>query len=74
VPPERANLKSSLCRKIAPRAFATVEEMHPKPPDSEASQRDAIDAEAAAFLESLQSSAPMGVGSVDRSFRYVRWS
>jgi putative nucleotidyltransferase with HDIG domain/PAS domain S-box-containing protein len=41
-------------------------------PDSEASQRDAIDSEAVAFLESLQSSAPMGAGFVDRSFRYVR--
>jgi hypothetical protein len=46
-----------------------LEEMHPNGPDPEASQRDAIDAEAVAFLESLQSSTPTGVGFVDRSFR-----
>ncbi len=46
--------------------------MQPSEPDAEASQRDAIDSVAVAFLESLQSIASMGVGFIDRSFRYVR--
>jgi PAS domain S-box-containing protein len=46
--------------------------MQPSEPDPETSQRDAIDSVAVAFLESLQSIASMGVGFVDRSFRYVR--
>ena len=41
-------------------------------PSRQASQYDAVDAEAVAFLGSLQSSVPMGVGFVDRSFRFVR--
>jgi PAS domain S-box-containing protein len=46
--------------------------MHPKGPAAHSPQPDTIGEEAVAFLDSLQSSAPMGVGFVDRSFRYVR--
>jgi PAS domain S-box-containing protein len=38
----------------------------------ESSRTASIGADALAFLESLQSSAPMGVGFVDRNLRYVR--
>ncbi|MGZ4762051.1 MAG: HD domain-containing phosphohydrolase [Ilumatobacteraceae bacterium] len=45
--------------------------MDPSTP-RESSRTASIGADALAFLDSLQSSAPMGVGFVDRSFRYVR--
>ena len=38
----------------------------------ESSRTASIGSHALALVESLQSSAPMGVGFVDRSFRYVR--
>jgi len=53
------------------RAIATVGVMHPKGPAAHSHQPETIGADAVAFLDSLQSSAPMGVGFVDRSFRYV---
>ena len=53
------------------RAIATVGVMHFKGPTAHSHQPETIGAEAVAFLDSLQSSAPMGVGFVDRSFRYV---
>jgi PAS domain S-box-containing protein len=45
--------------------------MDPSTP-RESSRTASIGADALAFLDSLQSSAPMGVGFVDRNFRYVR--
>ncbi len=41
-------------------------------PEEQSREREVIGTDALAFLETLQSTAPMGVGFVDRSFRYVR--
>ena len=46
--------------------------MQLKRPAAQSHQPETIGTEAVAFLDSLQSSASMGVGFVDRSFRYVR--
>jgi PAS domain S-box-containing protein len=54
-----------------PLIFATMDVMDTSTP-RESSRTASIGPDALAFLESLQSSAPMGVGFVDRNFRYVR--